>query len=147
MNADGAWGGGREAPGPAVLAYVGDAVFGLLVRTLALDRLMAEPGAPAPSLAALHRVVEPLLAAEGQARLLSLIWPDLEPDERDVVRRARNARVRHRPRGTGYATYRRSTGLEALMGYLYLEGRTERLVGLIRRGLERSGGGGPAERG
>lgn len=150
MNAGGLLGAGAEAGperspptpnlSPAVLAYIGDAVFGLLVRKLVLERLCPTADAAPPSLAVLHRAVEPLVAAEGQARMLLALWPALRPEEQDVVRRARNAKVRHRPKGVDYITYRRSTGLEALAGYLYLRGQTDRLVELLKLGLELNDG-------
>ena len=144
-------GGGRQPPAvdlsPAVLAYIGDAVFGVLVRTLMLDRLLASTGGVPPGLATLHRAVEPLVAADGQARLLLALWPALRPEERDVVRRARNTRLKHRPRSADYVTYRRSTGLEALVGYLYLDGQADRLVELVKRGLELNEGDGAGANG
>ncbi|MEW6049188.1 MAG: ribonuclease III domain-containing protein, partial [Bacillota bacterium] len=101
--------------GTALLAYIGDAVFGLFVRTLALDRLCRTPGAAPPRVETVHREVEQVVTAEGQARVLGALLPVLTEEEQDVVRRARNARVRHRPRGSNYRAYRRSTGLEALV--------------------------------
>ncbi len=137
---DGAGGAGpgREAAdalAPAVLAYVGDAAFGLLVRTLVLERCLADGRGGCPGLAELHREVAPLVSAEAQARLLLALWPALTPYEQEVVRRARNAKTRHRPRRVGYLAYRRSTGLEALVGYLYLKGQADRLIHLLEWGL------------
>ncbi|HEY8498706.1 MAG TPA: ribonuclease III domain-containing protein [Limnochordales bacterium] len=125
---------------PALLAYVGDAVFELVVRTLVLQRRMAGGGG-APSLGELHRAVEPLVSAQGQARLLMELWPALTEAERDVVRRARNARSRRRPGPAGYLAYRRSTALEALAGYLYLQGQSRRLVELLGCAVGRRDGG------
>ncbi len=128
------WGAAADALTPPVLAYVGDAVFGLLVRTLVLERCLAGQGG-CPGLGELHRQVAPLVSAEGQARLLLALWPALAPHEQEVVRRARNAKTRHRPRRADYLAYRRSTALEALVGYLYLKGQTDRLIDLLEWGL------------
>lgn len=136
-----------ERLGTALLAYIGDAVFSLFVRTLVLDRLCPTPDTPPPPVDAVHRQVEQVVAAEGQARLLGALMPVLTEEEQDVVRRARNARLRRRPRGSNYRSYRRSTGLEALVGYLYLQGQTERLMHLLKLGLEMDEGGRPASNG
>lgn len=124
---------------PTVLAYVGDAVYETLIRTMMLDLLLQSPAGVQTD--RLHQEVARFVTAPAQARLLAFIWPDLTEEEHRVARQGRNARLRHRPAGAGYRTYRRSTALETLVGYLYLEGRTQRLVGLIRVGVERVQGG------
>ncbi len=107
---------------PLTLAYVGDAVFELYVRTslLAGDR---------PRAGNLHRETVELVRAEAQARALEAIRPLLSEEEADLVRRARNQKS-----GRG-AEYARSTGFEALIGWLYLSGRHERLEEILKASL------------
>lgn len=124
----------------AVLAYIGDAVFELHVRQAALRQLLggqAEGGVPASwapgavRVGALHRRASVRARAHSQARALQRLRPLLDETERELVRRARNSPVRHRPRGARPLEYRISTALEALVGYLYLSGRTGRLSRLL----------------
>ena len=97
---------------PLALAYLGDTVWDLLIR----QRLLAG-GLPA---GALHR----------RAILL------LSPEEADVMRRGQNAHAHHRaPKNQDPVNYSRATGLEALMGYLYLTGQTARIAELFDIGV------------
>ena len=146
-----AGGGPVENPArlpPLVLAYLGDAVFELFVRTRvlheALQQLAGPPGwaDQAVRVRSLHRRSMPLARARGQAELLQAIWPLLDEDERTVARRGRNARPSRRPGRLSPGDYRRSTGLEALLGFLYLSGRTDRVVELLDAALAAVGQGG-----
>lgn len=131
---------------PWVLAYIGDAVFELYARLAALQAttgLQGGSGAPdgVPVRArALHRLVRERARAGGQARILAGMWPQLDEQEREVVRRARNARLRRRPAGVAPQEYRASTGLEALVGFLYLAGRTARIHELLGSVVPREAG-------
>ncbi len=109
---------------PLVLAYVGDAVYELYVRTR-----LAPAGEPVE---VLHRRSVEHVRAVAQAAALRALEPLLTPAEQAVVRRGRNAKGAV-PRSTSPADYRLSTGLEALFGYLYLAGETERLVELLHQ--------------
>ncbi len=105
---------------PQVLAYVGDAVFELYIRTYLVGKERAAPAG------ALHRSATCLARAGGQASLLRKIQPLLTEEETRLVKRGRNSGGRV-PKGARVADYRQATGLEALLGTLYLEGRVERL--------------------
>ncbi|MDI6872205.1 MAG: ribonuclease III domain-containing protein [Bacillota bacterium] len=107
-----------------VLAYVGDAVFELWVRERLARR---EPG----RMVNLHRKAVALVRAPAQAALLRRLEGLLTPEEEEVVRRARNAKSGPAPRGVPVQDYRHATAFEALLGYLYLSGRTERLAYLL----------------
>ena len=107
---------------PLVLAYVGDAVWELFVRS----QLVAELGADS-RVNELHGLAKQAVNAESQAAMVHDLMDYLDDDERDVVRRGRNARPGHVPRTSGPADYRYATGFEALLGFLYLTGRTRRL--------------------
>ena len=131
-----------------VLAYLGDAVFELFVRTHALREALQELAGPAGwagqavRVRALHLRSVPLARARGQAELLRAIWPLLDEEERTVARRGRNARPSRRFGGLSPKDYRRSTGLEALLGFLYLSGRSDRVVELLEAALAVVGQGG-----
>jgi ribonuclease-3 family protein len=107
---------------PLVLAYVGDAVYELYVRT----KLAAYPG----KMHQLHRMAVKYVQASRQAEIIHEWEPDLSEDERDVVRRGRNAKGGVSHRGD-VIEYRYSTGMEALIGYLYLTGQEKRLDELL----------------
>lgn len=108
---------------PQRLAYIGDAVHDLFVRTeLVLSG--AKEGD-------MHRSAVARVRAGAQAQALARIQPLLTEEEADVVRRGRNAHAHHgAPKRTNPAEYKQATGLEALLGYLYLTGRRERLATL-----------------
>lgn len=133
---------------PWVLAYIGDAVFELYARLAALQAIVSlqqagrtpTPDAPPIRARALDRLARERTRAGGQARILAELWSQLDEQEREVVRRARNARLRRRPAGITPQEYRASTALEALVGFLYLAGRTARLQELL-------GGMAPAQAG
>ncbi|HBG02788.1 MAG TPA: Mini-ribonuclease 3 [Firmicutes bacterium] len=107
---------------PLVLAYVGDAVYELYVRT----RLAAYPA----KMQKLHRMAVRYVQASKQAEIIHRWEPALTEDERDVVRRGRNAKSGVARHGD-VVDYRYSTGMEALLGYLYLTGQRERLQELL----------------
>lgn len=113
---------------PALLAYVGDAVFELYIRTY----LVAQGNR---RLRDIHRDTVSLVRAESQARLLRQIIPQLNEAEKAVMMRGRNTKTAHLPRHASVYDYRLSTGLEALIGYLYLTGAEERIRSWIELAL------------
>lgn len=107
---------------PLVLAYVGDAVFELFVRT----KLVASPA----KLHKLHKTAVKYVQAGSQAQIVHYLEPKLTEAEKEVVRRGRNAKG-GAPRHGDVVEYRYSTGFEALIGYLYLSGQEGRLLELL----------------
>lgn len=107
---------------PLVLAYVGDAVYELYIRT----KLVDGPG----KVQQLHRRAVSYVQASKQAELIHGWEPLLTQAEKDVVRRGRNAKG-NAPRHGSTLDYRYSTGMEALLGYLYLTEQNERLLELL----------------
>lgn len=105
---------------PSELAFVGDAVYELLVR----EKLCDGTGR---RLSQLHRDAISYVRADAQAQALELISALLTDEEADIVRRGKNAHKTAAPRGVAPKTYRAATALEALFGWLYLCGRLERL--------------------
>ena len=108
---------------PAALAYVGDAVFTLHVRT----RLAVAATRPQHEL---HRLVSDEVRAAAQAHWLELLEDKLSDEEKTIVRWARNARIGKGGGGTP-AERHHATAFEALLGHLYLSGRSTRLQELF----------------
>ncbi|MGG4033480.1 Mini-ribonuclease 3 [Paenibacillus cisolokensis] len=105
---------------PAVLAYIGDAVFELMIR----QRLVAMTNHKPHHL---HREATGWVSAKAQRRILERWEPLLTEEEADIVRRGRNAKSGAPPKNADVADYRQATALECLVGYLYYERRGERL--------------------
>lgn len=106
------------------LAHVGDAVYELLVRS----RLCMENHT---AVTQLHRLTVSQVNAVAQAQAAEKILPLLTEEERSVYKRGRNAKVNSVPHHAEIAQYHAATGLEALFGWLYLQGRKERLEELF----------------
>ena len=101
------------------LAFIGDGVYDLLAREYLLQ------GGPSP-VKKLHGQKTSLVCCKAQAKALSGLWEGLSSEERDIALRGRNANSTRCPRHTDPAVYRRATGVEALFGWLYLRGETDR---------------------
>lgn len=110
---------------PLTLAFVGDAVFGLLVRERLADLDLAA--------GRLHPASVRLVRAEAQAAAAALLLPLLSEEEEGVYKRGRNAHTGSVPKNATVGEYHAATGLEALFGFLYLAGRTERARTLFNR--------------
>ena len=115
-----------QAPGSLELAYLGDTLWDLFVRT----RLVRRGG----RMKDLHRAAVKSVCAAAQSEALSRIESILTEEETAVVRRARNAHQTP-TRNADPAQYHRATGLEALIGYLYLNGREDRMNELMELAL------------
>lgn len=107
---------------PLVLAYVGDAVYELYIRL----KLISKPYKPHE----LHQHAVRYVKAESQSKFLAKIESHLTDEELQIMRRGRNAKG-NVPRNADVIDYRRSTGFEALIGYLYLSGQKSRLAELF----------------
>lgn len=114
---------------PLVLAFIGDGVYDLIVRTL-----IVEQGNTHANL--LHKRCSQLVKAETQASMIEHLLPLLSEEETAVYKRGRNAKVGSKARSASLAEYKRATGFEALMGYLYLDHKMERILELVKLGLE-----------
>lgn len=102
------------------LAHLGDSVFEVMVRSwLVLHGKATSKG--------LHRATVRYVAAPAQALLVQKILPVLTEEEADVFRRGRNTSPHTVPKAASREEYQAATGLEALFGYLYLQGKTDRL--------------------
>ncbi len=115
---------------PVTLAFVGDAVYSLYVR----ERLTTEVGGRS---ADLQRVAAKVVSAQGQSEFVDRVLPHLTEEEADVFRRAKNAKKSSKSKSASHLEYNRSTGFEAVVGYLYLTGREERVKELFALSDER----------
>ena len=113
---------------PSVLAFVGDAVYGLCVRT-ALAKVNRPSGE-------LHRLSVEMVNAAAQARAFALIEPQLSEKEMSVFKRGRNFHTSTAPKSATNGDYHTATGLECLFGWLYLSGENERIEELFKTILE-----------
>ena len=113
---------------PLTLAYIGDDAYDLVIRTY----LLGKGNMPVNKL---NRMADGLVKAKAQSDMMDIIEPMLDEEERAVYKRGRNAKSYTKAKNATVADYRRATGFEALMGYLYLQGRYVRMVELIRAGI------------
>ena len=116
---------------PLVLAYIGDSIFDLVIKTYLLDTKGNM------QVNKLNRFASNIVKAQSQSEMIGIIEPLLSPAEEAVYKRGRNAKSYASAKNASISDYRRATGFEALMGYLYLEGEYERMVQLIKAGLDK----------
>lgn len=114
---------------PLNLAYIGDSVFDVIVKTVMVER----GNCPVNKL---HKRTSDIVKATTQAKIVEFLNDKLTDEEANIVRRGRNAKSYTKAKNASYGEYCRATGLEALVGYLYLQGNTKRLVELIKLAMD-----------
>ena len=114
---------------PLTLAYVGDAVYDLVVRTIYVKGANCQPQK-------IHQKVTALVNAKAQARMVHALLPELTPEEASIFRRGKNAKPYTKAKHASMREYLDATGFEALIGYLYLKREFVRMNLLIYRGIE-----------
>ncbi|MEQ6029761.1 Mini-ribonuclease 3 [Staphylococcus saccharolyticus] len=116
---------------PLTLAYMGDAVLDQYVRKYIVLKLQSKPNR-------LHQVSKQYVSAKSQAQtlgyLMTVNW--FTDEELDILRRGRNAKSYTKAKNTDIQTYRKSSALEAVIGFLYLDHRLERLEALLQSIVE-----------
>ena len=117
---------------PLTLAYIGDAVYDLVVRTIVVER-------GNKSANTLHKGTVKYVNARVQAKMIDALESELTEEETAVYHRGRNAKSYTAAKNASIIEYRKATGLEALYGYLYLNGQQERMLYLIREAIARIG--------
>lgn len=115
---------------PLTLAFVGDCIFDLVIRTVLSER--ANQAAHE-----LHQAKSRIVKAPTQAKLVESLYDSLTEEEQAVYKRGRNAKSATSAKNASVTDYRKATGLEALFGYLFLTGQEERVLTLTREGLEK----------
>ena len=123
---------------PLALAYIGDAVYELAIRTLVMNRGNMQVNK-------MHKKTANLVKADAQARFYLLLEEELTDAEKAAYRRGRNAKSFTMPKHATMKDYRMATGFEALMGYLYLSGKTERMVDLVALAMKKTGKAAPED--
>ena len=114
---------------PLTLAFLGDCVFDLIIRTVIVERgnRTAE---------SLHKKKSVVVKAQTQARMAELLLPSLSEEELAVYKRGRNAKSYSTAKNASVSDYRKATGFEALLGYLYLQDMEERIIQLVKTALQ-----------
>ena len=111
---------------PLTLAYIGDGIYEIVVRTVIVDEANRQVNK-------IHKAASNLVKAETQAKMIHLIMDDLTEEEVRIYKRGRNAKAVTRAKNASMSDYRTATGFEALMGWLYLTGQSERMMQLIKK--------------
>ncbi len=114
---------------PLTLAFIGDGVYELFVRT----QIVKNTNAPANQL---HKRCVHYVRAQGQCAAMDFILPLLTEAETDAFKRGRNAKINTKAKNAGLAEYKKATGFEALIGYLYVTKQTDRLAFLMQKAFD-----------
>lgn len=121
-----------RAYSPLTLAYIGDAIYDLVIRSVVVERANRSANE-------LHKKTIRYVKAEAQSAMITALIPELTPDEEAVYKRGRNAKSYTTAKNASVGDYRRATGFEALIGYLYLTNQTDRLLELVKKGIQLAG--------
>lgn len=113
---------------PLTLAYIGDGIFDLVIRSIVVGRGNTRANE-------LHHRTSHIVKAHTQAEMIEKLLPHLTEEESDIYRRGRNAKSPTMAKNATMSDYRKATGFEALMGYLYLTDQFERILFLVKEGL------------
>lgn len=114
---------------PLTLAYIGDGIYDLVIRSL----IVSKGNKPVNQL---HRETSELVKAGAQADMIEILLPKLTEEELEIYKRGRNAKSATMAKNATMMGYRKATGFEALIGYLYLKNDTSRMIYLIKSALE-----------
>ena len=114
---------------PLVLAYIGDSIFDLVVKTKIVT-------AGNTQVNKMNRAASSIVKAESQSKMIGYLEDKLTEEEGSVYKRGRNAKSYTSAKNASISDYRRATGFEALMGYLYLYRKYERMCELIKDALD-----------
>ena len=115
---------------PLALAYIGDDVYDIIIRTMVVEKANR-------SAHDLHLISSRYVKAQTQAAMIEALGDVLTEEEEAVYKRGRNAKAYTTAKNASVADYRKATGLEALMGYLYLSDRMDRVLELMKEGFTR----------
>ena len=116
---------------PLVLAYMGDCVYDLIIKSMVVSRGNKQ-------VHRLHEETSSYVQASAQSRMMRAMQPHLTEEEHAIYRRGRNTRSVSAAKNQTSTDYRRATGFEALIGFLYLTGQMQRMVDLIKMGIDRT---------
>ncbi|MCD8231374.1 MAG: ribonuclease III [Clostridiales bacterium] len=114
---------------PLALAYIGDGIYDLVIRSMVVGHGNTRANQ-------LHQHTSHLVKAHSQSKMMEYLLPQLTEKEADYYRRGRNAKSPTMAKNATMGDYRRATGFETLMGYLYLTDQMKRLLQLVNLGLD-----------
>ena len=114
---------------PLTLAYIGDGIYDLIIRTLVINKGDKQ-------VQKLHLETSALVNAGTQSKMMRVMQEHLTEEEHAVYKRGRNAKSVSPAKNQSVTDYRRATGFEALLGYLYLKKDWERILDLVKMGLD-----------
>ena len=114
---------------PLTLAYIGDGIYDLIIRTLVINKGDKQ-------VQKLHLETSALVNAGTQSKMMRVLQEHLSEEEHAVYKRGRNAKSVSPAKNQSVTDYRRATGFEALLGYLYLKNDWERILTLVKMGLD-----------
>ena len=114
---------------PLTLAFIGDGIYDLIIRTIIVGKGNTRASQ-------LHQHTSHLVKAHSQSVMIEHMLPHMTEEEEHIYKRGRNAKSPTMAKNATMTDYRRATGFEALMGYLYLTDQTDRMLDLIEIGLE-----------
>ena len=114
---------------PLTLAYLGDAVYEMVIRTICVKRTNMQTQK-------LHRKVTGYVSAKAQAKMMDVLIGELTEEEESIYRRGRNSKPYTKAKNASMEEDLKATGFEALVGYLYLQKEYERMNALIAHGIE-----------
>ena len=115
---------------PLTLAYIGDDVFDLIIRTIVVNKGNTSPNK-------LHGNTVQYVSARAQSNILDSIMPILTDEEKDIARRGRNSKPHSKAKNASTIDYLKATALESIVGYLYLKDDMERIFKLIKYGINK----------
>lgn len=114
---------------PLSLAFIGDGVYEIVIRTIILGQGNMPTGK-------LHAFCASIVCAESQAISIEGIQDILTEEEKDIYRKGKNSNSPTKSKNASLLSYRKATGYEALLGYLYLKGMDDRILFLVNKGLD-----------
>ncbi len=118
-----------ESYSPLTLAYIGDAVYEVVIRTLVISDGNTQVNK-------LHKRASYYVKANTQAEIIKLLMDELTEEELHYYKRGRNAKSYTSAKNASIGDYRMATGFEALVGYLYLTNQSTRMIELVKDGLK-----------
>ena len=117
---------------PLVLAYIGDCVYELVVRSVIVQKGSRQPDK-------LHKEAAGFSKAGTQRKIYEALLDEVTEEEADILRRGKNAHFHTKAKNATVNEYKCATALEALLGYLYLNGEMERALVLLKIGIKKCG--------
>ena len=115
---------------PLTMAFMGDCVYDLIIRTLVIRRCES-------SVEKMHKLCSDYVKAASQMKMYKLVEDVLNEEEITAFKRGRNSKPHSKAKSASKSQYMYATGFEAMLGYLYFTGNVERIVELVKLGLER----------